>query len=89
MIFGMDEVKHIEQKDKQIKKSKCFKTQKQPPKMSVKKGGLRNFTKFTGKHLCKSLFFNKVAGLRPLQVHNPPLKIFCLKRIHSQGNLRG
>ena len=27
------------------------------------KGVLRNFAKFTGKHLCKSLFFNKVAGL--------------------------
>ena len=25
----------------------------------------RRFTKFTGKHLCQSLFFNKVAGLRP------------------------
>ena len=32
---------------------------------SVKKGVLRNFTKFTGKHLCQSLFFNKVADLRP------------------------
>ena len=29
------------------------------------KGVLRNFTKFAGKHLCQSLFFNKVAGLRP------------------------
>ena len=29
-----------------------------------KKGVLRNVTKFTGKHLCQSLFFNKVAGLR-------------------------
>ena len=28
---------------------------------SVKKGVLRNFTKFTRKHLCRSLFFNKVA----------------------------
>ena len=28
---------------------------------SVKKGVLRNFTKSTRKHLCKSLFFNKVA----------------------------
>ena len=27
------------------------------------KGVLRNFAKFTGKHLCQSLFFNKVAGL--------------------------
>ena len=29
---------------------------------SVKKRVLRNFSKFTGKHLCQSLFFNKVAG---------------------------
>ena len=28
-----------------------------------KKGVLRNFAKFVGKHLCQSLFFNKVAGL--------------------------
>ena len=31
---------------------------------SVRKGVLRNFAKFTGKHLCQSLFFNNVAGLR-------------------------
>ena len=31
---------------------------------SAKKGVLRNFAKFTGKHLCQSTFFNKVAGLR-------------------------
>ena len=31
---------------------------------SIKKNVLRNFTKFTGKHLCQSLFFNKVTGLR-------------------------
>ena len=31
----------------------------------VKKSALRNFVKFTGKHLSQSLFFNKVAGLRP------------------------
>ena len=29
------------------------------------KGVLRNFAKFTGKHLCQSLFLNKVAGLGP------------------------
>ena len=33
--------------------------------MFCKKGVLRNVIKFTGKHLCQSLFFNKVAGLRP------------------------
>ena len=35
------------------------------PEEFCKKGVLRNFTKFTGKHLCQSLFFNKVAGLSP------------------------
>ena len=32
---------------------------------SIKKSALRNFAKLTGKHLCQSLFFNKMAGLRP------------------------
>ena len=31
----------------------------------IKKDVIRNFTKFSEKHLCQSLFFNKVAGLRP------------------------
>ena len=30
-----------------------------------RKGVHRNFAKLTGKQLCQSLFFNKVAGLRP------------------------
>ena len=29
------------------------------PDVFCKKGVLRNFTKFTGKHLCRSLFFKK------------------------------
>ena len=33
-------------------------------KYSIIKGVLRNFAKFREKHLCQSLFFNKVAGLR-------------------------
>ena len=32
---------------------------------SLRKGILRNIPKLTGKHLCQSLFLNKVAGLRP------------------------
>ena len=35
------------------------------PEVFCVKGLLRNFTEFTGKRLCQSLFFNKVAGLRP------------------------
>ena len=34
------------------------------PEVFCKKGVLRNFAKFTGKHLCQRLFFNKVAGQR-------------------------
>ena len=34
-------------------------------KCSIKIVALKNFTKFTGKHMCLSLFINKVAGLRP------------------------
>ena len=39
--------------------------QKQPQEVFYKKGVLRNFTRFTGKRLCQSFFFNEVAGLRP------------------------
>ena len=35
------------------------------PEVFYKKGVVKNFAKFTGKHLCQSLFFNKVAGLNP------------------------
>ena len=31
---------------------------------SVRKGVLKNFEKFTGKHLCQSLLFNKIEALR-------------------------
>ena len=40
------------------KKSSC-------PEVFCKKDILRNFAKFAGIHLCQSLVFNKVAGLRP------------------------
>ena len=36
--------------------------QRQPREVFCIKVILRNFAKFTGKHLCQSLFFNKVAG---------------------------
>ena len=32
---------------------------------AVAQGVLRDLEKFIGKHLCQSLFFNKVVGLRP------------------------
>ena len=41
----------------------CFRSSR--PEVFCKKGVLRNFAKFIGKHLGQSLFLNKVAGLRP------------------------
>ena len=44
---------------------KYFNFRSSHPEVFCKKGALKNFTKSIGKHLCQSLFFNKVAGLRP------------------------
>ena len=49
---------------------KSSKTQEQSFGCFCKKGFLENFAKFTGKHLCQSLFFNKVSET-PAQV------LFC------------
>ena len=35
------------------------------PKVFCEKGVLSNFAKFTGKHLCQSLFLNKVTARKP------------------------
>ena len=40
-----------------------MKVQRQLPETFCEKGALKNITKFTGRHLCHSLFLNKVAGL--------------------------
>ena len=47
--------------------------QKQPPEVFCKRGVFRNFRKFTGKQLCQSFFFNKVAGLSPAILLNKRL----------------
>ena len=41
-----------------MKKTTYFKSSHQ--RCSIRKGILRYFAKFTGKHLCQSLFFNEV-----------------------------
>ena len=58
-----DDVKKLEDSNKAYKYFLDIRSSHR--KCSVTRGVLRNFTKFTGKHLCQSLFFNKVAGLRP------------------------
>ena len=54
---------------------------------SVKKGVLRNFAKFTGKHLCQRLLFNKVAGLRPATLLKKSLLHKCFP-VHFTKFLR-
>ena len=46
-------------------------------KVFCEKGSPRNFAKFTGKHLWQSLFFNKVAGLRPATLLKKRLWHWC------------
>ena len=53
-----------------------------------KKGVLRNFAKFTGKHLCQRLFFKKVASC---SYRAPPVHLLFIynkhfsKRIYTQS----
>ena len=54
------------------------------PDVFCKKGVLSNFTKFTGKHLCHRLFFNKVAGLRPVTLLKKRLGHRCFPVNFSQ-----
>ena len=53
----------IQQNDQKIK-NLHFRSSR--PEVFCEKRVLRNFSKFTGKHLCQSLFFNKAAGAAPL-----------------------
>ena len=48
------------------------------PEVFCQKAVLKNFVKFSGKHLCQSFFFNKVAGLRPASLLKKRLLYRCL-----------
>ena len=50
-------------------------------KCSVKKGIFKNFEKFTGKKLCQSLFFNKVAGVLCYRTRLDD----CFRRVNSSN----
>ena len=59
-------------------------TESSRPEVFCKKGILKNFTKFTGKHLRQSLLFNKIVGLRLLILtlkQYEKLKTFVLKKL--------
>ena len=49
---------------KEVGRITCLPCRTSQQKYYLKKGALKNFVKFAGKHLCQALFLNKVAGLR-------------------------
>ena len=51
--------------------------------MFYNKDLLKNFAKFTGKHLYRSFFFNKVAGLRPATLLKKILRYMCFPKFPS------
>ena len=51
-------------------------------KCSIEIGVLKNFTKFTRKHLCQSFFLNKVAGLRSVKFLRTPFLQNTSGRLH-------
>ena len=69
-----------------IKESALVKSSLQ--EVFCKKEVLKRFTKFTGKHLCHRLFFNKVAGLACNFIKKETLtQCFPLKFAKSLKNL--
>ena len=55
----------FEQSNRSIQHINLLFTRSSHPDVFFKTGVLRNFAKLTEKHLCQSLYFNKVAGPRP------------------------
>ena len=63
------------------------KCQKQQLELFYKKGILKKYAKFTGKHLCQSLFFNKIVSLRQRFLQNNP-KWLLLKCGHCKNEAK-
>ena len=65
MFFGYLEVSNFKEKLEAKRVSSTNISQINRPEAILKKVVLKNFAKLTGKHLCWSLFFKKVADLQP------------------------
>ena len=55
----------------------CHSTESTHPEMFCEKGVLKNFAKFTGKHLCQTFSFSKVAVLTPATLFKKKLLHRC------------
>ena len=56
------------------------------PEVFCEKGVLKNYAKFTGKHLWYNLYFNQVAGLRSANLLKKRLWHRCFPEIHAAFN---
>ena len=53
------------------------KQKNQCPKVFYKKGAPKDFSKFTGKHLCRGLVFNNLADCRPTTLLKKRIRYSC------------
>ena len=67
VICSLDTLKKSSKKQEMRIKQETVEVLQQPSyrRQQPFRGVLRIFTKFIGKRVCQSFFFNKVAGLRP------------------------
>ena len=65
-----------------------LKIQKQPQDVFYKRGALKNFAKFAGKHLCRNIFLNKVVGLRHAILLKKRRRHWCFPVFQDKPNLR-
>ena len=61
-------------------------TKSSHPDVFCEKGVLRNFAKFSGKHLCQDLFFNKVAGACNFIKKEALVQVFSCKFCETSKN---
>ena len=64
LTSAMKELKLVEYIRELLESLHCWNLRNSRPEVFCKEAVLRSFTKFTGKHLYQSLFFNKATGLR-------------------------
>ena len=62
LTSAMKELKLVEYIRELLESLHCWNLRNSRPEVFCKEAVLRSFTKFTGKHLYQSLFFDKVAG---------------------------
>ena len=85
-LFDFSTVNRQEKKSSFERKHEiiCFMFRSSHQMCSIEIGVLKNFTKFTGKHLCQSLFLNKVADPRRFKKSSAGLQNLMFRKCYFQ-----